>query len=165
MPELTVREVTDKSGSLVALLNAKKIDVYVSFRLTKFNAAVVKVLKNVEEKRNALIEQFGVENEKGVKTVEYSFLAKAGKLENVKLFNDQMEKLMAEKVVLPNVIVKVRELEHATYDIECPRCRGKVSIGMMPADIMNLDFILDQEDTGKETKVKTIDEVREERRK
>lgn len=132
--EFTGKQFQEMSNSLGNLITSK-LDAYTTFRIRKFAKAVLDELKAKEEARTALVEKYGVELAPGQKQVMPDRLQE---------FNDEWEKIVAEPVILPNVTIKIRELERA---------------GLSVMDIVNLDPFLDQDDDSTMTKVIPLHEV------
>ena len=128
MPQIKLKEFVEKGNSIGALLGAK-IDPYAAFRLRKFLKVAIDELTEIEKTRQELVKKYGTEQKDGNFQVQP---------EQMDAFGVEWDKILDEEIVLPNVVVKIRELEKAN---------------LSTADIMNLDFILDQEDDGAKSNI------------
>lgn len=146
MSQITVKELVEKQESILFLLNGQKIDPYANYRLRKFLAEARDKILAIEKHHNELVEQFGVEKEAGSGRWEVP-------PERMKEFTAEKDKILAEIVTLPNVTIKIRDIAGATSPVVCGRCNNQIIRGLTGADILNLDFILDQEDDSQASKI------------
>lgn len=143
MPQFTGKEFSQIAGSISALLGAR-LDVYAAFKIRKFAKAAMEELRELEETRLKLIKQYGEIMPDGE-----NFKVSPERKEQ---FDAEWEKILSEEIVLPNVEppIKVRDLEKANMSV---------------IDIVNLDFLLDQDDGDRVAKIKLLDQVQAEAHK
>jgi hypothetical protein len=140
MPKFTGKEFIKISGSIGALMGAR-VDVFAVYKIRKFIAEAKEHLAALEEARIGLVKKHGVPADD-----QGNFKVEPDKIDG---FNTEWDKVLAEDVVLPNVTIKIRDLDKA---------------GLTVNDIVNLDFMLDQEDDGREALVKNVHELTPSRR-
>lgn len=134
MPVIKVKQLLNIAGTINALMGAK-VEVHTAFKLRKFIAEAVTELQAIDEARQNLVKKYGeiLPNSGGQFRV---------KDEHAEEFSKEWEKLVSEDVVLPNIVIRVSSLEKASLTM---------------GDIANLDFILDQEDTGEASPLVLLD--------
>ena len=119
MERFTIRQLKEIEPSLSRLLDAK-LDIKVSYRITKFTKKVLKELMDVERARQKYVQDHGIviDGRRQVPPL------------GVEEFQKAMDALLDEEVEIPVMKVKLEEL-----------APGNLTV----ADVANLDFIIEDQ--------------------
>lgn len=121
MVTFTLKQLQDIQVSLIHLLEAK-LEVRISYRLTKFSKKIKDELTDLEEHRQKLVRKYGEPDPK-----DDSSLRVKPALNDA--FKADMDVILAESVEIPVTKVSLADIEKASLSV---------------IDVANLDFMIEE---------------------
>jgi len=121
MARIKVRELIEMQVSLNKLVTCETLGAGVSFRLLGFAKSLMKEMRDYEEVRLKLVAKYAGDPKNGRREVLP---------QNIEVFNEEMKPLLEEEADIPEVKIKLNELERAN---------------LSPMDMANLDFLIEDD--------------------